>query len=149
MSHAAPVTVGVAWGYLLPIEGYKTHPYKDGLSTSVGVGHCLTCRGETVKETYSASEIRAFFIRDFAVSQEVARHGIKDFDNLPQDVQLVAIGLAFSVGPTGFMRFRMFRLAMSQRAYMAAATELADSKWYQQVSPRRARAAYNTLWNRP
>ncbi len=135
--------------YLVQWEGYSLTPYRDGPGYSVGIGHSLFANREKVRP-YSRAEVERFFYRDTSWVIDACRLGITGFDQLPTDVRLVCIGLAFGVGRTGFARFHQFRLALSHRAYNAAAHELGLSKWYrQQVSPARARAAYNTLLSQP
>jgi hypothetical protein len=144
-AYAAPVSTDHAYADLVRWEGHKLVPYRDQDGWSVGVGHALTMHGEPVKRSYTRAEVYQLFLHDFAVSKEVCRAGIRDFDRLPEDVQLVALGLAWGVGPTGFMRFRSFRLALSYRAYEAAVTELATSRWARQVSAARLNAAIHVL----
>lgn len=117
-------------------EGYRLSPYRDGSGYAVGIGHNLTAHGEEVR-TYTAAEVEAFFKSDIQWAIAACRNGIDNFDDLPDDVQIVCISVAFTVGRTGFQRFKDFRLAMSYRAYNAAATELRLSKWAAQVSPSR------------
>lgn len=126
-------------------EGHRLVPYKDGDGFSVGVGHSLTRHGEPVRRVYTRAEVYQLFLRDLAVSIEVARAGVRDFDDLPDEVQLVVLNVVWSVGPTGFMRFKDLRFDLSHRLFDAAATELGVSRWHSQVSAARADWAINTL----
>lgn len=146
-AQAAP-PLGVIRDYLVRWEGYRLTPYKDRGHWSVGVGHNLTVNREPVRR-YSAAEVETLLWRDVSWALDVCRAGVTDFDDLPHDVQLVCIGLAFGVGRVGFMRFTNLRRALSWRAYHAASQELGLSKWYTQVSPARARAARQVLLNQP
>lgn len=144
-THAAPLTIDRAYIAMVTWEGHRLVPYKDRDGWSVGVGHALTMHGEPVRRAYTRAEVYQLFLHDFAVSQEVCRAGVRDFDGLPEEVQLVALSVAWTCGPTGFMAFRDFRRALSRRAWTASATALYLSRWYGQVSPARANAAIATL----
>ncbi len=133
---------------LITWEGYRDRPYKDGDGWSVGVGHSLTAHGEhgIWKRPYTAAEIERLYVKDYCVSIDTARRCVRDFDGLPQDVQLVVIGLVWTVGPTGFERFKSFRLALGMRAFNAAAHELHYTQpWASQVGARRRDAYVQTL----
>lgn len=140
---ATPVTHDEARTYLVGYEGYRTQPYKDDAYYSVGIGHTL--KGTYVYSSYSSAQIEGWFNADLANARATCREGVRDFDGLPQDIQLVCLGLVWSVGPQGFLGFRHFRLALSKRAYNLAAVELADSRWHVQTSRRRFTDAYQVL----
>ncbi len=142
---AAPLNTDLVMVEMTLWEGHRLTPYPDAGGWSVGIGHSLTQHGEPVKRTYTRLEVRQLFYHDLAVAYEAARAGVSDFDDLPDDVRLLTLGVIWGVGPTGFERFRAFRLALSYRSYDLAANELGLSRWYQQVSPRRANAALHTL----
>lgn len=136
---AVPVTYSEARTYLVQWEGYKTTPYRDGPAGhySVGIGHSLTANGEVPRARYSPTQIERYFAADLSWALDACRAGVRRFDDLPKDIQLVALSVAFTTGRTGFHRFTNFRRALSWRAYDAAAVELADSKWRTQVSVSR------------
>jgi GH24 family phage-related lysozyme (muramidase) len=144
-SYAAPVTTERAWVELVRWEGLRLVPYRDADGWSVGVGHALTRHGEPVRRRYTSTEVRGLFYHDLAVSLEACRAGVTDFDALPEEVQLVALNVAWSVGPEGFLAFKDLRRALSHRAYTAASVSLYLSRWYQQTSPSRANWAIQTL----
>lgn len=147
---AAPVTLSQIRAHLTQWEGYSLVPYRDGVNSwSVGVGHSLSANCEPVKARYSPAEVESLLLRDIAWSLDACRQGIRAFDELPERVQLVAIGVAFGVGRTGFDRFRSFRLGLSMRAFNGAAHELATSRWATQVSPQRRQHYVQTLLRLP
>lgn len=131
--------------HVIQYEGYRFVPYPDGPGWSVGAGHSLTANMEPRKARYTVAEVERYLRQDIAWSWDAARAGITDFDSLPQDAQLVAIGVAITVGRTGFERFSAFRFALSHRAFNAALTELGNSRWRRQVSLARANAYLRTL----
>lgn len=125
--------------HLVAYEGYRTRPYRDGDGWSVGIGHSLTQHREAAIWTrpYTAAEIEALYARDISWTLDACRRGVAHFDDLPPAVRQVCVGVAFTVGRTGFDHFVSFRLALSYRAYDAAAVELNRSRWADQVSPAR------------
>lgn len=133
----APITVEQARQHLIQWEGYHLTPYRDGSSWSVGIGHNLTAHGEVKRPRYSHLEVQRMFLKDLAWSLDALRKSIRAFDDLPQDVQLVALSVVWTTGRTGFNRFTSFRRALSYRAFNGAAHELALSRWAKQVSPSR------------
>ncbi len=145
LTRAAPLDTSRVYAELVRWEGHRLVPYRDQDGWSVGVGHALTMHGEPVKRIYTRAEVYQLFLRDLAVSKEACRVGVRDFDDLPEEVQLIALQVAWTCGPSGFARFKDFRFCLSNRAYYAAATQLYLSRWYRQVSPARANAAITTL----
>lgn len=143
---AQRVTPEECYTYLKRWEGYSTTVYRDGPGYSVGVGHYLGS-SRPRRLTYSHAEIRQLFYRDLAIALAACERGVEGFSALPRQVQLVTLGVAWSVGPTGFMRFKEFRRALNWRAYEGAATELADSKWARQVGAARYNHAIGVLKN--
>ena len=148
---AAPSVAAVRES-LIKWEGYRLTPYRDpsGRAVCVGVGHSLTAHREPVRVRYTAREVEKMLLRDIATALDTCRAAVDRFDDLPDDVQLVCLNLAFSCGRSGFMRFVNLRLALRYRAYELAASELGLSLWYrQQASPERARWAYGVLKAQP
>lgn len=149
---AAPVTYAAIREDLIRWEGWRTRPYRDGAKGwSVGVGHSLSSHREIGRwdRPYTTHEIEQLLARDIAAAWDSCRAGIERFDDLPAEIQLVALGLAFTCGRTGFTRWVNLRRAASYRAYGAMAVELADSRWRTQVSAERFNAYLHTLRSQP
>ena len=144
---AVPVTEGAIRAHLVQWEGYRLTAYRDGpRGWSVGIGHSLTSNMEKVKRSaYTRAEIERFWAEDCSWAWDACRGGVERFDDLPQDIQLITLGVAFTCGRTGFARFVSFRRALGWRAFDLAATELATSRWYAQVSAARASTYVKTL----
>lgn len=134
---------------LIHWEGLKPTPYRDKGVLSVGIGHNTHFDSKPLKTHLTALEIEMLFRMDLSKALDAARKGVGDFDDLPNDIQLVVINLIWGVGRTGFMGFSNFRLCLTYRLYDSAATELADSRWYRQVGPARANWAYKTIKFQP
>lgn len=132
-------------------EGYRLTPYRDPVSKDwcVGVGHNLTARRQAIRRSYTALEVERLLLKDVAEAVDAARAAVRGYDELPDDVQLVVLHLAYTTGRRGLMQFTNLRLALGWRAYNAAATELRLSRWYAQVSPSRAKWAHDILYNQP
>lgn len=145
--HSAPVKDADVLAVMKLSEGYRLVPYADGPrgTYSVGVGHNLTAHREPVLARYTEPEVLALFAKDLANARRICRKGVEDFDGLPEAVQLVALHVAWSCGPTGFMRFKDLRRSLSYRAYNAAAVSLRQSKWARQVSAARANHLISVL----
>lgn len=138
---AAAPSVATVRAHLIEHEGYRLTPYRDGPGYSVGIGHSLSANGERVKQRYTRAEVERLFLRDYAWALDSVRKGIRDFDDLPERAQLVALGVAWTTGRVGFERFIDFCRCLGYRAFDSAAIELRLSKWATQVSPKRV-AAY-------
>ncbi len=139
----ANVTQDLAFAHLKQWEGYSQTVYRDGPGYSVGLGHYLGRKPS--KRTYSNTEIQAFFAQDYQIALKACRLNVTNFDSLPTNIQLVALGIAFQCGPAGFRRFERFRAALGQRNYRLASNELINSRWYNQVSPARRQHYIKTL----
>ena len=135
----APLDAGQTFVYLLQFEGYKLTPYKDRSSMSVGLGHNLTARGQPVRP-YTDEECRAFFAADFADALRICRACVTDFDSLPLKAQEACISIEWTVGPTGFTRWKDLRFALSHRQWEVAAVEVGLSKWYKTQPAERVNA---------
>lgn len=143
---AAPPTP-VIWSHLVEHEGYKTRPYRDGSGWSVGIGHNLTANRERIlrERPYTHDEIVNLFRRDLVWALDAVRTGIEGYDALPEDIQLVALGVAWTVGRTGFLRMTSFRGALSRRNYVEAGRALVRARWSGQVGSNRVRRYLDAL----
>jgi GH24 family phage-related lysozyme (muramidase) len=131
---------------LISFEGFRLTPYKEkGCSSwSVGIGHNLTAHKQRIKE-YTQKEVMEFFHEDYLEALSTARRLVRDFDNLPEPAQIVVIQLIWSVGPTGFYKFKKFRMALNNKSWVTARKELLNSKWAGQVQKERVEWAIKLL----
>lgn len=149
-AESAPLTVRVAVPQVLTDyttyvpalvhwEGRRNRPYRDGEGWSVGVGHSLTMNRESAiwSRPYTELEVERMLVADLSWALDAARKGVDDFDSLPIEVRRITVGIAFTVGRTGFERFVDLRRSLSRRAFDAAATSLLFSRWRTQVSRER------------
>lgn len=133
--------------YLIQWEGYThqpvTHPNGE---ITVGIGH--NCRYHVpfpLKSYYSDEYLRRLYDRDFADALWAARSGVWGFDTLPRKIQYTVLSIIWTVGPTGFMRFKDFRAALSERMYEVAAYALLNTEWAHQVGHARYMDHYETI----
>lgn len=146
---AHPVSLDSVWRHLVAYEGYRERPYRDGSGWSVGVGHSLTANRERAvwSRPYTHGEIVGLFHRDLSWAVDACRAGVARFDELPEAAQLVALGVAWTVGRTGFAGMQSFRACLSRRDFTGASRALGRSRWHTQVGPIRAQAYRNDLMN--
>ena len=59
-----------------------------------------------------------------------------DFDELPEEVQLIIANMMFNMGRPRLSKFKGMKRGVDARDWNAAADEMVDSKWYKQVTKR-------------
>lgn len=120
-------------------EGVRTKPYKDSLGLwTVGVGH-LIGDGKSLPPEWnrelSMEEVDALFVKDY-FSHKAAAVKMPGYDQVNKPAQGALIDLTFNMGNTWFKKWPRFVQAMTQGNVGAAADELENSKWYNQVKSR-------------
>ncbi len=137
--------------YIQVWEGFSVHPVtRANGETVVGWGHnCRYDLPHPLRHTYSEADLYLLFERDYWRARATVRDGIRDFDSLPLNDRLVALSVAWCVGPTGFQHFTAFRTSLSYRLYTGAAMELQRSLWARQVGRARLVNHVVTIRNTP
>ena len=59
-----------------------------------------------------------------------------DFYDLPEDCQLIIANMMFNMGLTRLSKFKGMKRGVDSRNWEAAADEMVDSRWYNQVTTR-------------
>ncbi|MEK9739391.1 MAG: glycoside hydrolase family protein, partial [Euryarchaeota archaeon] len=59
-----------------------------------------------------------------------------DFDDLPEEAQLVIANMCFQLGRPRLSNFKKFIAAVNDRDWAKAADEMEDSRWYKQTTAR-------------
>ena len=59
-----------------------------------------------------------------------------DFNDLPEEVQRIIANMMFNMGRTRLSKFRGMKRGVDARDWNAAADEMVDSNWYNQVTNR-------------
>lgn len=114
-------------------EGLRLKPYQcTAGKTTIGYGRNLDDVGIS---QYMADEMLR---EDFAVARNTAVRfvGLFNFENLSDARKAVLIDMAFNLGETRLNKFKNFRAKIIEGDYLAAATEMVRSRWYNQVGSR-------------
>ena len=124
-------------------EGCKYTVYLDHLGLpTVGIGHLITKDdpeyGCSVGTEVSEERVQALFRRDVAITIEDCQRLYPDFDDLPEEVQLIVANMMFNLGYPRLSKFVGMKSAVDNRLWNVAADEMVDSKWFDQV-PNRAK----------
>ena len=62
-----------------------------------------------------------------------------DFNDLPEEAQRIIANMMFNMGRTRLSKFRGMKRGVDARDWNAAADEMVDSNWYNQVTNRASR----------
>ena len=124
-------------------EGCKLEIYLDHLGLpTFGIGHLVREddpeHGEPVGTAVSEERVRQVFSLDIAVTLEDCKRLYADFDDLPEEAQLVIANMCFNLGYPRLSKFKDMRAAVNERSWNAAADAMVDSRWHDQV-PNRAK----------
>ena len=124
-------------------EGCKYEIYLDHLGLpTFGIGHLVTENdpenGQPVGTPIDEERVRQVFSLDIAVTLEDCKSLYDDFDDLPEECQLVIANMMFNMGRPRLSKFKGMKAGVDARDWNKAADELVDSRWHDQV-PNRAK----------
>ena len=124
-------------------EGCKYSVYLDHLNLpTFGIGHLITESdpefGQPIGTEVSEERVRKAFNLDVAVTIDECKVLYPDFDDLPEEAQLVICNMMFNMGRPRLSKFKGMKAGVDARDWNKAADEMVDSRWYTQV-PNRAR----------
>ena len=130
-------------------EGCKFEIYLDHLGLpTFGIGHLIREHdpehGKPVGTEVSDERVRQVFALDVAVTIEDCQRLFRNWDDLPDEAQLVCGNMAFNLGYPRFSKFVNFRAAIEAQDWLKAADEAVDSRWHDQV-PNRAKRLVQRL----
>jgi len=122
-------------------EGCVNEIYLDHLGyETFGIGHLVTKKdpeyGKPVGTSVSDERVREAFEADITVTLEDCKKLYEDFDELPEEVQLIIANMLFNMGLPRLSKFRGMKAAVDDRDWERAADEMVDSLWYNQVTTR-------------
>jgi len=122
-------------------EGCVNEIYLDHLGyETFGIGHLVTKKdpeyGEPVGTAVSDKRVQEVFEADITTTLEDCRKLYDDFDELPEEVQLIIANMLFNMGLPRLSKFRGMKAAVDDRDWERAADEMVDSLWYNQVTNR-------------
>jgi lysozyme len=130
-------------------EGCKFEIYLDHLGLpTFGIGHLIREHdpehGKPVGTEVSDERVRQVFALDVAVTIEDCQRLFSNWDDLPDEAQLICANMAFNLGYPRFSKFVNFRAAIEAQDWLKAADEAVDSRWHDQV-PNRAKRLVKRL----
>ena len=118
--------------------------YLDHLALpTCGIGHLIVEGddeyGQPVGTVVSDERVRHLFARDCAVMIDDCKVLYPDFDDLPEEVQLIIANMMFNMGRPRLSKFKKMNAALKKEDWKEAAKEGRDSRWYNQVTKRAER----------
>ena len=124
-------------------EGCKYSIYLDHLNLpTFGIGHLITEAdpefGEPIGTEVSEERVRKAFNLDVAVTIDECKVLYDDFDDLPEEAQLVICNMMFNMGRPRLSKFKGMKAGCDARDWNKMADEMVDSRWHDQV-PNRAK----------
>ena len=122
-------------------EGVKYEIYLDHLDLpTFGIGHLVLDSdpefGEPVGTPISKDRVNECFDQDVEVVLGECRILYPDFDDLPEEAQLIIANMMFNMGRPRLSKFKGMKRGVDARDWNAAADEMVDSAWYRQVTNR-------------
>ena len=117
-------------------EGVRLKPYRDSLGIlSIGVGRNLEDRG------LRPVEVDFMLDNDLDEAEVIAKTLFPTFTSLSDARKAVLLNMALNLGQTRLSGFVKLRKAVEAGNFDAAAREMENSGWYQQVGNRAVRLA--------
>ena len=122
-------------------EGSVNEIYLDHLGLpTFGIGHLVLDSdpehgyevGTPIKETRCNSA----FDSDVQTVLSDCERLYPDFDDLPEEVQLIIANMMFNMGRPRLSKFKGMKRGVDSRDWNSAADEMVDSQWYRQVTKR-------------
>ena len=122
-------------------EGCKYEIYLDhlGLPTH-GIGHLITEWDEEYEKPVgtpvSEDRVNNCFQTDVHGTVEECKKLFDNFDDLPEEVQLILCNMMFNMGRPRLSKFKKMNAAIAEEDWLEAATQMEDSRWHKQVTNR-------------
>ena len=109
-----------------------------------GIGHLITewdeeYYGMPVGTKVSHEQVDAWFAIDINRTLQDCKEIFPDFNDLPEEAQLVIANMCFQLGRPRLSNFVKFIAAVNDRDWVKAADEMEDSRWYKQTTARAER----------
>ena len=124
-------------------EGCKFEISLDHLGLpTFGIGHLVVDgdpeHGQPVGTPVEDERVRQVFSLDIASTLDECQVLYPDFDDLPEDCQLIIANMMFNMGRPRLSKFKGMKAGVDARDWNRAADEMVDSRWHDQV-PNRAK----------
>ena len=122
-------------------EGCKYEIYLDHLGyATFGIGHLVVEHdaeyGWEVGTSIDTVRVHETFEQDIKTVLFDCNNLYKDFEDLPEEAQRVIANMMFNMGYTRLSKFSGMKRGVDARDWNAAADEMVDSRWYNQVTNR-------------
>tara|TARA_B100001123_G_C15210023_1_gene986857 strand:+ start:749 stop:1192 length:444 start_codon:yes stop_codon:yes gene_type:complete len=122
-------------------EGCKYEIYLDHLGyPTFGIGHLVREsdpeHGEEVGTSISEDRVIEAFESDIETVLSDCNKLYSDFEDLPEEAQLIIANMMFNLGYPRLSAFKGMKRGVDSRDWDAAADEMVDSRWYNQVTNR-------------
>ena len=132
-------------------EGCVNAIYLDHLNLpTIGIGHLVTEwdeeYGKPVGTPVSEERVNDLFDKDIQVTIDECKVLYDNFDNLPEEAQLIIANMMFNLGRPRLTKFRKMYEAVMDANWIEAAIQMEDSLWAKQV-PNRAERLCNRMRN--
>jgi len=119
---------------------YETYHCSLGHLTG-GIGHLITEWDEEFYEKPIGTkvpnqQVNDWFTKDIAVTINDCKIIFDNFDNLPEEAQLVIANMCFQLGRPRLSKFKNFIAAVKDEDWQRAGDEMQDSRWYKQTTNR-------------
>src|ERR1051325_9319799 len=116
-------------------EGKRLKVYFDSRrNPTVGVGHLVRFQDHLkVGDVITEAQCQAFLDEDIAIAVEIAHKVFPDFDELPEEAQLVLANMAYNLGEIRLRGFTLMCEAVANRAWTRVAAQMRASLWARQV----------------
>mgnify|MGYP003132128860 FL=1 len=124
-------------------EGCKFEVYLDHLGLpTFGIGHLVVEQdpehGQAVGTPVDEERVRQVFNLDIASTLDECKVLYDNFDELPEECQLIIANMMFNMGRPRLSKFKGMKAGVDARDWNRAADEMVDSRWHDQV-PNRAK----------
>lgn len=125
-------------------EGCKYEIYLDHLGLpTFGIGHLVVEgdpeHGQPVGTAVDEERVRQVFSLDIASTLDECQVLYPDFDELPEEAQLIIANMMFNMGRPRLSKFKGMKAGVDAKDWSRAADEMVDSRWYDQVTNRAKR----------
>ena len=125
-------------------EGCKYYIYLDHLGyATFGIGHLITEDdpeyGWEVGTSIDTYRVHEAFEDDVQSVLTDCEKLYVQWEHLPEEAQRVIANMMFNMGYTRLSKFRGMKRGVDARDWNAAADEMVDSRWYNQVTNRAKR----------
>ena len=122
-------------------EGVKYEIYNDHLGyPTFGIGHLVRDTdpeaGAALGTPISEDRVIEAFNEDVETVLSDCAILYDDFDDLPEEAQLIIANMMFNLGRPRLSKFKGMKRGVDARDWNAAADEMVDSNWYKQVTKR-------------